>query len=107
MLVCDSLVRFHTAKENDNTEMARVMGRFIRIARAGSAVLLLHHASKDSQVKYRGAEEIIAACDVRYHAKKDERDRRLVRLDQFKNRVAEEQIFRIRLGQDGRFRWEE
>ena len=106
-IVFDSLIRFHTANENDNSEMAQVMGRFIELARAGATVLLLHHTAKDSHIKLRGAQEILAACDCAYKVSKDPNDRRLVTLDQIKNRVAEERVFKIRLGQKGRFEWED
>ena len=106
-VVFDSLVRFHAANENDNSEMAQAMGRFIELARAGASVLVLHHTPKDSHSKFRGAQEILAACDVAYKISKDPNDRRLVTLDQIKNRVAEERVFKIRLGQNGRFEWED
>ena len=106
-IVFDSLIRFHTANENDNSEMAVVMGRFIELARVGATVLVLHHTPKDSHAKFRGAQEILAACDCAYNVSKDLNDRRLVTLDQIKNRVAEERVFKIRLGGHGRFDWED
>lgn len=106
-VVFDSLVRLHAANENDNSEMAQVMGRFIELARAGATILLLHHTPKDSHSKFRGAQEILAACDLAYKVSKDPSDRRLVTLDQIKNRIAEERVFKIRLGQKGRFDWED
>jgi hypothetical protein len=104
-VVFDSLVRFHASNENDNLEMARVMGWFIELARADATVLVLHHTPKDSQVKFRGAQEILAACDCAFKVSKDPTDRRLVTLDQIKNRVAEERVFKVKLGQKGRFEW--
>ena len=106
-VVFDSLVRFHAANENDNSEMAQVMGRFIELARAGATVLVLHHTPKDSHIKFRGPQEILAACVCAFKVSKDPTDRRLVTLDQIKNRVAEERVFKIRLGSHGRFQWED
>ena len=65
-----------------------------------------HFGRRNADAKYRGSEEILAACDICYHVKKDDVDTRLVKLDQIKNRVAEEQAFRIRLA-NGRFKWED
>jgi hypothetical protein len=49
LVVFDTLVRFHTLRENENGEMAALLGKFERIARMGNAsVLLVHHVSKDA-----------------------------------------------------------
>ena len=98
LLIFDSLCRFHTANENDNSEMARVMDSFVALARKGATVLVLHHTGKDSEKNFRGAMEIEAAPDVAYRV--DRKDR-TVKLRQFKNRIAEERSFELVLGKFG------
>lgn len=52
LIVFDTLTRFHSADENDNVEMAKVINAFESIAQAtGAALLILHHCSKASQGK--------------------------------------------------------
>ncbi len=98
LLIFDSLSRFHTANENDNSEMAQVMDSFVALARKGATVLVLHHAGKDSEKNFRGAMEIEAAPDVAYRV--DRKDR-TVKLRQFKNRIAEERTFELVWGKFG------
>lgn len=107
LLVFDSLTRFHRGNENSAQEMSVAMERFMALRDAGATLVILHHASKNPDVKYRGSEEIAAACDVCYHVSKHEHDRRLVKLDQYKNRIEQERTAWIRLGDSGRFSWDE
>lgn len=67
LVVLDTFSRWHRMKENDNGEMATVIGRLERVAReTGAAVLFLHHVSKgmaldgrqDEQQATRGAAAI-------------------------------------------------
>jgi RecA-family ATPase len=66
LLVLDTFSRWHRGKENDNGEMAAVMGLMERVAREGPAVLATHHVAKsmamggrqDEQQATRGAAAI-------------------------------------------------
>jgi hypothetical protein len=66
VLVFDSFTRFHGSKENDNSEMARVMAYLRRLQARGATVLCLHHRDKKMEAGYRGATEILAGCDTLY-----------------------------------------
>lgn len=94
LIIFDSLVRFHRVDENDNTQMARVMNNFLKLARQGATVVLLHHAGKDKETKFRGASEIEAAADVACRIDREGQGR-LISLRQFKNRIAEERTFEL------------
>lgn len=106
LMVFDSMTRFHRGNENSSQDMAVVMERFIRLRDEGATIMLLHHASKDEKNKFRGSEEIAAACDICYHVAKDQNSKGVVVLNQFKNRIAEERKFILKLEQNGRFSWE-
>lgn len=96
LIVFDSMVRFHHQQEKDNSAMAGVMLEFTRLARAGAAVLVIHHRGKSKEAQYRGAEDIIAAADVGYTLQRnpDEstapRDQFVVQVEAIKNRYAVE-----------------
>jgi hypothetical protein len=98
LLVFDTLVRFHTAAENDATEMAVVMGELRRQATAGATVLLLHHKGKDALSDFRGSSEILAGVDVAYILER--KGENLLSLRCVKNRLAAEETFNIRVVSD-------
>ncbi|MBN2323142.1 MAG: AAA family ATPase [Spirochaetes bacterium] len=69
LVVFDSLIRFHSANENDAGEMAQVMGHFREIVNAGPGVLVLHHHNKGMgplEMRTRGSSDIVGICDVEY-----------------------------------------
>jgi archaellum biogenesis ATPase FlaH len=74
VIIVDSLIRFHDANENDNTEMKKVMDLQRSLENSGKAIITLQHGSPKSEHKYRGASEIQAGCDILYDlAKLDEK----------------------------------
>lgn len=79
MVVFDSLVRFHHAKENDAGEMSYVLGKLRQIVNKGPGVLTLHHHNKamgSLEIRARGSSDIVGICDVEYALYKD-KDRKL------------------------------
>jgi hypothetical protein len=69
LVVLDSLVRLHKAKENDASEMSRVMRSMRLIVNEGFGVLILHHHTKgqgDLETRARGSSDIVGAIDVEY-----------------------------------------
>lgn len=67
LVVFDALIRLHNAKENDNSEMAYVMGK-IRdlINQTGVTALTIHHDKKgagDRKERARGGSDIVGAVD--------------------------------------------
>lgn len=96
LIIFDSLVRFHRAQEKDNTEMAKVMVEFTKLARVGATVLVIHHRGKNKEAQYRGAEDIMAAADVGYTVQRNPegdpspQSQYLVELEAIKNRFAVE-----------------
>ncbi len=109
LIVFDSMVRFHTQQEKDNSAMAVVMAEFTKLARAGAAVVVIHHRGKSKEAQYRGAEDILAAADVGYTLQRDpdetrsSRDKFLVEMRAIKNRYAVESTRRYALLRN---RWE-
>lgn len=68
LIVLDTFSRWHRLSENDNGEMAQVVGQLERVAKeTGASVLFLHHVSKgmavngrqDEQQATRGAAAIV------------------------------------------------
>lgn len=58
LLIFDTFSRWHSMSENDNGEMAQVVGRYERIAReTGAAVLFLHHVNKTSALNGKQDEQ--------------------------------------------------
>jgi predicted ATP-dependent serine protease len=94
LIIFDSLVRFHRVDENDNSQMARVMNNFLGLSRKGATVVLVHHAGKEKEKMFRGASEIEAAVDVACRIDREGQGR-LIRIRQFKNRIAEERTFEL------------
>ena len=71
LIVIDSLIRFSSAKdENDSAQMAVVMERLRQLQRHGATVLVLHHASEKSEHLCRGSSEILGGCDELYNIRK-------------------------------------
>jgi RecA-family ATPase len=66
--VVDSFRQAHVSNENDSGEMAIVMRAMKALTSRGSAVVIVHHASKSLEAqgaaKARGAGEIIASADA-------------------------------------------
>lgn len=58
LVIFDTFSRWHKLSENDNGEMAQVVGQYEQIAReTGAAVLFLHHTSKGMSVSGRQDEQ--------------------------------------------------
>ncbi len=104
LIVFDSLIRFHQADENSATEMALVMAELRALAHAGACVVALHHKAKSESSRYRGSSDIHAGVDVAFSLAYD-RDAGIVRLECFKNRLAEEFSLTLRpeLESSGKF----
>ena len=102
MVIFDSLVRFHSARENDAGEMSKILNLFKVLNDNGITVLVLHHNRKgtgEASEMVRGSSDILAACDV--HLSIARRERR-VTITQTKNRYMEElKPFTVKLEQDG------
>lgn len=101
LVVFDSLVRFHNARENDASEMAKVLNLFKTLNDNGIAALVLHHNRKSSGViigsgeMMRGSSDILASCDI--HLSVNRRERKIT-ISQTKNRYMEEiKPFSVRL----------
>ena len=92
LIVVDSLVRFHSAEENNATTMGRISEHLKRLVDAGATVLLLHHQGKNPTVLYRGSSDILAGVDAAFHIEKqkDEKVGIFLRLESYKDRYAEE-----------------
>ena len=99
VLFFDSLIRFHSSDENDNSEMGRVMACFMELAALGATVIVLHHAAKGEGKGARGAIEIEAAPDVSYQF--DRLAESQVKIKGTKNRLAPEVTFELELQQGG------
>ena len=61
----DSLLRVHKAKENDATEMSKVMEKLREITNMGIGVCCLHHHGHKEN-RARGSSDIIGAIDLEY-----------------------------------------
>lgn len=95
LVIFDSLVRFHSARENDSVEMAKILNLFKTLNDNGIATLILHHNRKMSSnggaggggEMVRGSSDILASCDVHLSITRKERK---VTISQTKNRYMEE-----------------
>ena len=100
LVVFDSLVRFHGARENDASEMAKTLNMFKILNDNGIATLLLHHNRKGfgtAGEMVRGSSDILASCDI--HLSVVRKGRKIV-ISQTKNRYMEElQPFTVELDQ--------
>ncbi len=101
VIVFDTLTRFHNSKENDNIAMARVMEKFVALARRGVAVVILHHRGKNKESVFRGAEDIVGAVDIAYAIERT--GAADIELKQIKNRMNRESSWSLTL-REGRFR---
>lgn len=67
LVIFDALIRLHNAKENDNSEMASVMGKLRDlIIKTSVTILLIHHNRKglgDRTERARGSGDIVGAVD--------------------------------------------
>ncbi|MEW5815409.1 MAG: AAA family ATPase, partial [Spirochaetota bacterium] len=69
LVIFDSLIRLHHARENEAVEMASVMRKLREIVNQGIGVLVLHHHTKGDgtlEGRARGSSDIIGAVDVEY-----------------------------------------
>lgn len=93
LIIFDSLVRFHAARENDSVEMAKILNLFKSLNDNGIATLILHHNRKSGGgargggEMVRGSSDILASCDV--HLSVNRRNRKII-ISQTKNRYMEE-----------------
>lgn len=93
LVIFDSLVRFHNARENDASEMAKILNFFKTLNDKGIATLVLHHNRKSSNGvggggdMIRGSSDILASCDV--HLSVNRRKKKIT-ISQTKNRYMEE-----------------
>ncbi len=93
LVIFDSLVRFHNARENDASEMAKILNFFKTLNDKGIATLVLHHNRKSSNGvggggdMIRGSSDILASCDV--HLSVNRRKKKIT-ISQTKNRYIEE-----------------
>lgn len=93
LVIFDSLVRFHNARENDASEMAKILNFFKTLNDKGIATLVLHHNRKSSSGvggggdMIRGSSDILASCDV--HLSVNRRKKKIT-ISQTKNRYMEE-----------------
>lgn len=105
LIIFDSLVRFHSAQENNATQMAEVSERFMQLADLGATVAVSHHQGKTPGMKYRGSTDILAGVDVAFAiSKKKTKERTILTLDCYKHRDVQE--FELTLRPDlenGRF----
>lgn len=99
LIVLDSLIRWHKGDENSNAEMAKTMGMLLALKGAGATVIVLHHAGKDQEQKFRGASEIEAAPDLCFKARRvGEGD---LSMSCFKNRFEQESMHALHLSEFG------
>ena len=108
LAIFDSLTRFHSARENDSVEMAKILNFFKILNDNGIATLILHHNRKSSSGAYgggnfgggemvRGSSDILASCDIHLSTTVNKRDRKIT-IIQTKNRYMEEiKPFSVRL----------
>lgn len=69
LVVIDSLIRVHRAKEDDSSQMSQVIGRLRKIANTGTTVLAIHHHRKGEGPlahKLRGSSDIPGGVDIEY-----------------------------------------
>jgi hypothetical protein len=95
LVIFDSLTRFHIAQENASQEMSEVLSYFHLIAKAGIAVLIIHHDPKsgyerpDSSNTLRGSSDILAISDVHIVLHRDKYTKNKITVKQLKNRDDE------------------
>jgi hypothetical protein len=91
LIIFDSLVRFHSAQENNATQMAEVSERFMQLTDPGATVVVSHHQGKTPGMKYRGSTDILAGVDVAFAISKNtNKERTILTLDCYKHRDVQE-----------------
>jgi hypothetical protein len=69
LVVIDPLIRCHTRKENDSSEMRDVMANLRKLANTPTTVIVVHHFNKGNAPmaeRSRGSSDITAGVDVEY-----------------------------------------
>ena len=69
LVVIDSLIRVHRAKEDDSSQMSQVIGRLRKIANTDTTVIAIHHHRKGEGPlahKLRGSSDIPGGVDIEY-----------------------------------------
>jgi len=107
LIVFDSLRRFHTGSENSPEDMAVVAGHLRELTKAGSTVLVIHHAGKAEGNVYRGTTEILAGVDIAFSLEKEKEQIRVLgtpvplTLRCIKHRFIEEPILSLEFLKEG------
>jgi hypothetical protein len=103
LLIIDPFRYFHTAEENDSTEMAGVMQYLRGCAAYGCAVVILHHPAKSEGSTGRGSSAIRGACDLAFlHTLDPESGMITLKVD--KNRLGQKRTITIKADfEEGRF----
>jgi hypothetical protein len=95
LIIIDPFRYFHTAEENDSTEMSGVMQYLRACAAHGCAVVILHHPAKAEGSTGRGSSAIRGACDLAFLHSLD-KESGLITLKVDKNRHGEHRTITIR-----------
>lgn len=102
LIVFDSLVRFHDGSEKDNDELKLTNKKFRALTNVGATVIVIHHAGKSEESKYRGGTEIRAGADTMISIVRDDNEPTRVRVEHLKIRGAKEQRGMVfDLGEEG------
>jgi hypothetical protein len=107
VVMFDSLVRIHTASENDSKEMAAVNELIKQIKIAGIAVIIAHHdrkqVSDDPADNMRGSSEILASLDCQFAIAAKEND---ITIKQTKLRFEKKaEPFKVAFNREGNAAW--
>ncbi len=105
LIIVDSFVRFHSAEENNATQMAAVLEDLLLLVNAGATVLVLHHQGKTPGTQYRGSTDILAGVDAAFSIiKTTTKDGTILTLQCYKHRQVEEFDLTLRPDlENGRF----
>jgi hypothetical protein len=97
LIIVDTLARFYTGSENDNSDMGKFVQTIDDIRREFQATVLLnHHTGKDSGKGGRGASALYAACDFEYTLTKSPRQIRHLDCTKMKDGIKpEEMLFKF------------
>jgi hypothetical protein len=91
LIIIDSFVRFHSAEENNATQMAKVLEDLLCLVNAGATVVVLHHEGKTPGSRYRGSTDILAGVDAAFAiVKKTNKDGTILTFHCYKHRQVEE-----------------
>ena len=97
LIIFDSLIRFHNAKENETSEMALVMEKLRDIVNLGTTVLIIHHHRKgagDRKELLRGSSDILGGVNM--HLSIEEKGDSLI-LSSPKTRTKPFDLIRLKL----------